>query len=119
MKRIGFVFCLILAFVMLSSIPVRSQTANIPVVKPVPQLTEVETLKIQNFVLKYQQLQTTIDQLQQQQAALRTSYQAVLSAIEAAHPGYTVNPNGNGDATLIEKPKAPEPAKTAAPEPKK
>jgi hypothetical protein len=104
MKRIGIVFCLILAFAAFPAV-VRSQAA-----KPAPTLTEVESLKIQNFSLKYLQIQTSIDQLQQQQASLRAQYQALLKTIEAEYPGYTVEATGNAEPALIEKPKdAPTP----------
>ena len=108
MKRIGFVFCLILAFVILSASTVRSQTPAVPAAKPVPQLTEVETLKVQNFVLKYQQLQAAIDQLQQQQTALRNSYQVLLTSVETEYPGYTVGNSADGTPNLIVKTKAPD-----------
>ena len=51
-----------------------------------PQLTETETLKLENLQLKATVLQTQQQELQQQ-------FVALLNAISAEHPGFTFDPN--------------------------
>jgi hypothetical protein len=122
MKRISLVFCLILAFGMLFSVPVRSQPTPTPAAetakvapapaKTAPQLTKDDWLEARNFVLEWQQDQTAIDQLKQHQDALRTQYLTLRTAVETEFPGYTLTVDDKGKPSLVEKPKTPEPAKT-------
>ncbi len=60
-----------------------------------PQITEVEKLTIENIQLKATPLQAQLK-------ALRDQFDAVMSQIEAEHPGFTYDGN-----RLVPKPTAP------------
>ena len=77
--------------------------AHAPVPPPaVPQLSETESLKLENLQLKATVLQTQQQQLQQQ-------FLALLNAISAEHPGYAFDPNSR---TFHPAPKPAEAPKT-------
>ena len=70
--------------------------------KPEPaQLTQVEALTLKNLQLEFQGTQQAIQLGQVHLQELRGQYLQYVAEVEKAHPGYTLDANGN----LIEKPK--------------
>ena len=93
-----------------------------PTPKPVPQLSELEKLKIENLQLRFEKDAQAIQQISQDQAGIRNQFQTLKTDIEKEYPGYTVEPTGNSEPNLIPKPTLPPAAPTpkpAAPEVKK
>jgi hypothetical protein len=70
-------------------------------VEPTPQLTEIETLKIEN-------LQLTFKEKAAEMQAIRNQYQEIANTIELEHPGYMINPDGNDRPSLLKKPEQPK-----------
>ena len=103
MKRISaLVFCFVLA----SASVVHSQTLP---VKTVPDLTQVEKLKIENIQLKFAQALQAEKSAQELEAALRAQYQELLTSVEKENPGYTLDPT---TGKLVVKPEEKKPVET-------
>jgi hypothetical protein len=56
-----------------------------------PVLTEVQTLKLQNFALQAQTIQTQMALLQQAMRQVDQDREALIQGIEKEHPGWLVN----------------------------
>jgi hypothetical protein len=60
--------------------------------KPVePVLTEVQTLKLQNFALQGQTIQTQMALLQAAMREVEQGREALIQAVEKEHPGWVMN----------------------------
>lgn len=76
-----------------------------------PKLTEVQSLKLENLKLKYQQYSLVIANAQSEQTKLQKEYQDISDEITKMYPGYSLDNSG----ALVKTP-PPTQAKT---EPKK
>ena len=94
MKRI-----IAITIVMLGAYTVAAQQTP-PQPPSVPQLTELQKVKLENIQLKFQNLQAQSQDLQKQ-------YAAIAQEASQQHPGYMLEQSGN----LVPAPKAEEKAK--------
>jgi hypothetical protein len=68
-----------------------SAQAPAPAVAPEPQLTEVQSLKLQNYALQAQTIQTQMALLQAAMRDVDQGREALIQAVEKEHPGWLVN----------------------------
>jgi hypothetical protein len=95
---------IIIAALAVFAVPAHSQ-------KPQPpKLTEIEQLKIENFNLKFNQLEIMKHQIEDQEKKLQADYQAFSLGVSSEHPGYMLDQQGNliPAPKPAEAPKAPE-----------
>ncbi len=65
--------------------------APAPAAVTAPSFTEVQALKLQNYQLQFQNIQSQMTLLQQAARQVGTEREALIAEIEHAHPGWTVN----------------------------
>ena len=62
-----------------------------PAAVAAPAFTEVQALKLQNYQLQFQNIQSQMTLLQQAARQVGTEREALIAEIEHAHPGWTIN----------------------------
>ena len=110
MKKILAICILAFAATAMAQQPTEKPKAVAPAVtapaNPQPaQLSQIEVLQLKNIQLEFQSTQQAIQLGNVHLQELRGSFLQYVAEVEKAHPGYTLDGNGN----LIEKPKPAKP----------